>query len=87
MSYVGQGISKQVEHQNLQKKIRKERCVVSARCTVRVLWIWELRIYMLKESPRDTKAESPGELVFGNYRWKVSALLMMTVVVVIDTYW
>ena len=30
MSYVGQELSKQVEHQNLQKKIRKERCVVSA---------------------------------------------------------
>ena len=40
---------------------------------------------MLKESPRDTKAESPGELVFGNYGWKVSALLMMIVVMVIDT--
>lgn len=62
-------------------------CGVRPRCTVRLLWIWELRIYTLKEPPRDTKAESPGEPVFGNYRWKVSALLMMTVVVVIDTYW
>lgn len=60
-------------------------CGGSPRYTVRVHWIWELRIYMLKESPRDTKAESPGELVFGNYGWKVSALLMMIVVMVIDT--
>ena len=43
-----------------------EVCSVSPHVHCAVHWMWELGICTLKESPRDTKAENPGELVFGN---------------------